>query len=167
MPSGGSLGPRGQLRLRRGGGLRGGRRGGGLGHVHQGLEQPEVVAVHGVERAHGLPTARRQARRRHGSRTRYLDNLYEEYGLCVELDGNAAHPAEGRWRDTRRDNANLAQGARTLRYGWPDVTEHRCRTAAEIAAILRSQGWTGTLRRCGPSCTATPAQKTQKPQKRC
>ena len=110
--------------------------------------------VRGVERAHGLPAARRQARRRHGSGTRYLDNLYERYGLCVELDGVAAHPAEGRWRDTRRDNANLVQGARTLRYGWPDATEHRCRTAAQIAVVLRRLGWTGTLRRCGPACTA-------------
>src|SRR5215472_1530256 len=101
--------------------------------VHSPLERQYV---HGVERAHGLPPARRQARRRHGSGNRYLDNLYEEYGLCVELDGSAAHPAEGRWRDTRRDNVNLVQGARTLRYGWPDVTEHRCRTAAEIAAVL-------------------------------
>jgi len=119
--------------------------------VHSPLERQYV---HGVERVHRLPTARRQARRRHGSGNRYLDNLYEEYGLCVEVDGNAAHPAEGRWRDTRRDNANLVQGARTLRYGWPDVTEHRCRTAAEVAAVLRSQGWAGTLRRCGPACTA-------------
>jgi len=86
--------------------------------VHSPLERRYV---HGVERAHGLPAARRQARRRHGSGTRYLDNLYEEYDLCVEVDGKAAHPAEGRWRDTRRDNANLARGARTLRYGWPDV----------------------------------------------
>ena len=129
------------------------------GGVHSPLERQYV---HGVERAHGLPPPRRQARRRHGSGTRYLDNLYEKYGLCVELDGNAAHPAEGRWRDTRRDNANLVQGARTLRYGWPDVTEHRCRTAAEIAEVLRGQGWTGTLRRCGPSCTATGTQKPQK-----
>jgi len=115
----------------------------------------------GVERAHGLPTARRQARRRHGSRARYLDNLYEEQGVCVELDGAAAHAAEGRWRDTRRDNANLAQGVRTLRYGWPDATEHRCRTAGEIATVLRARGWTGTLRPCGPSCTAAgPAKNT-------
>jgi hypothetical protein len=92
-----------------------------------------------------------QARRR----DRYLDNLYEEYGLCVEVDGEAAHPAEGRWRD----NANLAQGARTLRYGWPDVTAYRCRTAAEITAVLRSQGWTGALRRCGPDCTAIRSEK--------
>jgi hypothetical protein len=97
--------------------------------------------VHGVERAHGLPPARRQARRRHGSGHRYLDNLYEPFTLCVELD------------------ANLAQGVGTLRYGWPDVTEYRCRTAAEIADVLRRQGWTGTLRRCGPACTAVPPRK--------
>ena len=119
--------------------------------VHSPLERHYV---RGVERAHGLPTARRQARRRHGSGIRYLDNLYEPYGVCAELDGAAAHPAEGRWRDTHRDNANVLQGARTLRYGWPDVTEHRCRTAAEVAEILRDRGWTGTLRRCGPACTA-------------
>ncbi len=123
--------------------------------VHSPLERNYV---HGVERAHGLPTARRQARRRHGSGNRYLDNLYEEYALCVELDGVATHPEEGRWRDTRRDNANLVQGTDTLRYGWPDATEHRCRTAAEIGAVLRRRGWTGTLRPCGPDCTAAPRQ---------
>jgi hypothetical protein len=112
-----------------------------------------------VERAHGLPAARRQARRRHGSGTRYLDNLYQKYGLCVELDGAAAHPAEGRWRDTHRDNANLLQDVRTLRFGWPDATEHRCRTAAEVAAVLRRRGWTGTLRPCGPACTARLATR--------
>jgi Transcriptional regulator, AbiEi antitoxin/AbiEi antitoxin C-terminal domain len=122
--------------------------------VHSPLERHYVQ---GVERAHGLPVARRQARHRRGSGTRYLDNLYETYGLCVELDGSAAHPAEGRWRDTHRDNATLVQGPRTLRYGWPDVTAHRCRTAAQVAAVLRRQGWTGTLRRCGPDCTALHA----------
>ena len=128
--------------------------------VHSPLEH---TYVHGVERAHGLPTPRRQARRRHGSGTRYLDNLYEEYGLGIELDGTAAHPDEGRWRDTRRDNVHQVQGIRTLRYGWPDVTAHRCRTAAEIAEVLRGLGWTGTLRPCGPACTAvtTPARQAK------
>jgi hypothetical protein len=120
--------------------------------VHSPLERHYV---HGVERAHRLPAATRQAKRRHGSGMRYLDNLYEEYGLCVELDGAAAHPAEGRWRDTRRDNVSFVQGARTMRYGWPDVTEHRCRTAAEVGTVLRDGGWTGTVRSCGPGCTAT------------
>jgi very-short-patch-repair endonuclease len=117
--------------------------------VHSPLERNYV---YGVERAHGLPTARRQARRRHGSGTKYLDNLYEGYEVCVELDGLVAHPAEGRWRDTRRDNANLLQGTETLRYGWPDATANRCRTAAEIAALLRRRGWKGTPRPCGPAC---------------
>jgi hypothetical protein len=119
--------------------------------VHSPLERRYV---YGVERAHGLPAARRQAKRRHGSGTRYLDNLYEDYGVCAELDGLAAHPPEGRWRDTHRDNANLVQGTQTLRYGWPDVTGNRCQTAAQIAQILRAHGWTGTLRPCSPTCTA-------------
>jgi hypothetical protein len=119
--------------------------------VHSPLERNYV---YGVERTHGLPAARRQAKRRHGSGIRNLDNLYEEYDLCVEVDGLAAHPAEGRWRDTRRDNANLAQGTETLRYGWPDATENRCGTAAEIAAVLRRHGWKGRLRPCGPDCKA-------------
>ena len=77
--------------------------------------------------------------------------------MCAELDGAAAHPAEGRWRDTHRDNASLTQQTQTLRYGWPDVTEHRCQTAAQIAEVLRRRGWTGTLRPCSPTCTAVPA----------
>lgn len=128
---------------------------GALQDAADGVHSPlERNYVHGVERAHGLPRARRQANRRHGSGNRYLDNLYEGYGVCVELDGAASHPAEGRWRDTRRDNANLAQGTRTLRYGWSDATANRCRTAAEIATVLSRQGWEGTIRPCGPACTA-------------
>jgi very-short-patch-repair endonuclease len=129
----------------------------------EGVHSPlEYRYVRGVERAHGLPAARRQAQRRHGSSLRYLDNLYEEFGLCVELDGAAAHPAEGRWRDTRRDNVTFMQGARTLRFGWPDVTEHRCRTAAEVGTFLRRRGWTGTVRPCGPACTAArPARRAR------
>jgi len=122
--------------------------------VHSPLERNYV---HGVERAHGLPRARRQAKRRHGTGARYLDNLYEGYDLCVELDGRAAHPAEGRWRDTHRDNANLVQGTQTLRYGWPDATENRCQTAEQVAAVLRAHGWKGTLRRCGPGCRVSAA----------
>jgi hypothetical protein len=119
--------------------------------VHSPLERHYVC---GVERAHGLPAAQRQAKRRHGSGTRYLDNVYGKYGVCVELDGAVAHPAEGRWRDTHRDNANLVQGTQTLRYGWLDATEHRCQTAAEVGLLLRRRGWKGTIRPCSPICPA-------------
>jgi hypothetical protein len=108
--------------------------------------------VRDVEHAHGLPTARRQAKFVRGSRTIYLDNLYDAFGVAVELDGRAAHTVEERFRDMNRDNANTAAGIITLRYGWPDVTGRSCETASQIAAVLRQCGWDGLPRRCGPAC---------------
>lgn len=111
--------------------------------------------VRGVERPHGLPRAKRQALSRVGQRIRYLDNRYPEFGVAVELDGQAAHPAEARWRDIHRDNASAGAGIVTLRYSWADVTDDPCRVAAEVAQVLQLRGWTGRLRPCGPRCTAT------------
>lgn len=112
----------------------------------------EYRYVHRVERPHGLPSARRQARVNQGTGNRYLDNLYEIYGVCVELDGTAAHPADEQWRDKRRDNANAVQGLVTLRFGWLDLGERRCETAALVAALLSRRGWSGSPRACGPVC---------------
>ncbi len=55
--------------------------------------------VRNVEEPHGLPAARRQVSIRQDSGTKYLDNLYEQYRACVELDGVAAHPQDEQWRD--------------------------------------------------------------------
>jgi hypothetical protein len=112
----------------------------------------EYRYVHRVERPHRLPVAYRQARVRQGTGNRYLDNLYEEYGVCVELDGTAAHPADEQWRDKRRDNANTVSGIVTLRFGLLDLGDRRCKTARAVATLLRSRGWTGSPRPCGPGC---------------
>ena len=101
-----------------------------------------------VERAHGLPVAERQARAVQNGRVIYRDVLYRQFGVAVELDGRASHPAEQRARDNRRDNVSASQGVFTLRYGWPDVTERPCETAAEVAAVLGRRGWPGPWRRC-------------------
>lgn len=119
------------------------------GGVHSALEWRYVRRA---ERPHALPTAERQAVSRVGKRTRYLDNLYRDYSLAVELDGRVAHPAEERWRDISRDNASLAAGLITLRYGWQDVAGDPCRVAAEVAQVLLLRGWTGRPRPCGPGC---------------
>ncbi len=105
-----------------------------------------------VERPHGLPRPKRQARMRQGARSAYLDILFADFGVAVELDGRAAHPVEARWQDIHRDNYFASAGIITLRYSWADVTERPCHVAAEIAALLRQRGWTGTLHRCGPAC---------------
>ncbi len=119
------------------------------GGVHSLLE---FRYVNRVERPHGLPAPGRQYAVVRGAQRQYQDANYQRYELVVELDGLAAHPAESRWRDVRRDNANTAAGQRTLRYGWADVTERPCFVAAQVADALAVRGWTGTLRRCGPSC---------------
>jgi hypothetical protein len=119
------------------------------GGVHSVLE---YRYVHRVERPHGLPAAARQAKLVDDGRTRYLDNLYRGYGLCVELDGQQAHPEDQRWQDQRRINAITEQGLTTLRYGWTDIARRPCQTAAQISAVLVNLGWRGQPRPCNPAC---------------
>ncbi len=117
----------------------------------------ELRYVRDVERAHGLPAARRQARRELASGVRYLDNFYDAYRLCVELDGRSSHPPEQKWQDADRDNDNLfADDVQTVRFGVRDVTARRCARAAQLAAVLMRRGWDGGgLRACGASCQVT------------
>jgi Transcriptional regulator, AbiEi antitoxin len=102
--------------------------------------------VDGVERPHGIPAATRQAGVPWGSQgtgRRYLDNLYEGYLVCVEIDGAAAHPADAQWGDKRRDRANLVQRQIvTMRIGHLDLYDqpHQCKTAADVAAVLSDRG---------------------------
>ena len=124
-----------------------------LDPVNSGLHSIlEYRFVNRVERPHGLPAGTRQRLVVRGSRAQYSDVAYEEYATLVELDGRAAHPESSRDLDTRRDNANIADGWVTLRYGWIDVSEHSCEIAAELARTLRRRGWAGSLRRCSASC---------------
>jgi Transcriptional regulator, AbiEi antitoxin len=115
----------------------------------------EYRYVRYVERPHGLPAAKRQERVRQRTGNRYLDNLYEDYRVCVELDGTAAHPADEQWQDKRRDNWNLVHGnILTLRFGFLDLTEpFRCTTAQDVATRLTLSGWPGRPHPCPrPAC---------------
>jgi hypothetical protein len=126
-----------------------------LGEISEGvMSNLERGYVRNVERPHRLPKAKRQAKRDQGGRRAYLDNFYEGFGLAVELDGLSAHPAEERWRDIHRDNYHAGYGILTLRYSWADIVGRPCFVAREVAQVLTRRGWTGTLRRCGPTCQA-------------
>ena len=108
-----------------------------------------------VERAHGLPRARRQARHEIGGRAHYRDNWYADFRVCVELDGPSFHRDEQVSRDKRRDNLNLAaDGVQTFRFGPVEVTERACESAAMVTATMRRNGWKGTPHPCRrPGCT--------------
>ena len=119
-----------------------------------------------VERAHGMPPARRQVPfvKQDGSRG-YRDRCYAEYGLVIELDGKRFHDEEhsARDRDRRRDNdATVTTGA-TLRYGWDDVTSTPCETAAQLFAALRARGYQGALKPCSAVCNALPLNRIPAP----
>lgn len=105
-----------------------------------------------VERAHGLPEARRQVRFTGADGTKgRRDREYEPYGVVVELDGTVPH-AESAVKDRRRDNAATAEGKRTVRYSWQDVRYGACATAGEVARVLRRNGWRGAPRPCSAGC---------------
>jgi hypothetical protein len=121
----------------------------GLGDVAAGCRSVlELSYLRTVERAHGLPVGQRQARVTRAGRRNYLDVLYRDFRTNVELDGEAAHPYERRFRDRHRDNATTLAGDALLRYGTPDVEERPCEVAGEVAAVLARSGWKGTARPC-------------------
>jgi hypothetical protein len=115
--------------------------------------------VRDVERAHGLPSAQRQAGRTLAGRTHYKDNWYAEYRVVVEVDGPVYHQGDRAAADRDRDNLNLAaDAAQTFRFGPVGVTERVCESAALVAATLRRSGWTGTPHPCHrPDCTVARA----------
>lgn len=97
-----------------------------------------------VLRAHGLPLPTRQVSVVEHSRS---DNVWEEYGLLVELDGHLGH--EDAFRDLDRDNRAALKGYVTLRYGWHDIHERPAEVAAQIRQALMAAGWDGAHPRRG------------------
>ena len=127
-----------------------------LGAVADGAESPLELRYHrDVERRHGLPRSGRQGWERLDGRWLRSDVRYDDIGVRVELDGRLAHPWGRTDADTWRDNAVvIAHGELTLRYRWTHVAGDPCGTARQVAGALRSHGWTGAPRRCGPACGA-------------
>jgi hypothetical protein len=123
-----------------------------LSDVEDGAESVlEVEYRRRVERAHGLPPARRQRPPVSGP-GRYVDVEYEDYRVRVELDGRIGHVEEGAFRDMDRDNATTIDGLDGLRYGWVHVFGGPCLVAGQVARVLIANGWEGRPRACGRHC---------------
>ena len=113
----------------------------------QGIESNlEYVFRRDVERAHGLPRAKRQQKL---SRSRF-DMLYEEYGVIAEVDGQRGH-WDGRFRDYKRDNEHAGSLLTTFRYGTYDIRGTPCALADQLAGALTLRGWTDLPHVC-PHC---------------
>lgn len=106
----------------------------------------ENMWLRDVERAHGLPRGERQTRSRAGVRD-------VRYGrLLVELDGRLGHVGRGAFRDMWRDNVHLLHGELTMRFGFHDVDQRACASAAMVAAALRQQGMVLDPISCSRGC---------------
>jgi very-short-patch-repair endonuclease len=89
-----------------------------------------------------LPTPTRQVRRhdRQG-RLRFLDALFEEWRVAVEIDG-AHHLDVGQMRDdAEKANSLGLEGYTVLRYPAHIVRTQPARVAAEIREALMKAGW--------------------------
>lgn len=104
-----------------------------------------------VERAHGLPSARRQVEDSTKG-TLYRDVVYAAFGVIVELDGRLFHSrVADRDHDLDRDLDAAVHEQLTVRLGWGQVFERPCRTADRLGSVLANHGWDGVVRRC-PEC---------------
>jgi very-short-patch-repair endonuclease len=110
----------------------------------------EVSYVRRGEVPHGLPRSSMQVA---VGRLR-RDFEYEAWGVVVEVDGRLGHEGEYVAVDRRRDRRTAGAGRVTLRAGWVDVEGDPCELAVDVHATLRSRGYTGSLRACGPRCAA-------------
>lgn len=141
-----------------------------LADVDQGSESPaELRYVRDVERAHGLPTGKRQTPiasvgAAHVRRDRLVgvgrrDVEYEEWDLVVEIDGRLGHDGwRARQREGLRDRKAAVGGRLTIRCHWPDLVPTACDLAADVADLLRQRGWTGHPRPCGTGCPIDSAE---------
>ena len=108
-----------------------------------------------VERAHHLPSARRQVRDSHRGPL-YRDVVYEEYDQVVELDGRLGHTSGlARHADLERDLEAAVDRLGTVRLGWGQVFTGACTTAGHVGRLLQARGWTGAVVPCASCGTGT------------
>jgi very-short-patch-repair endonuclease len=94
-----------------------------------------------------LPRPSRQVRRKdRQGRTRYLDALFEEYKVVMEIDGVHHLDVDQMWDDAERQNALTLDGYTVLRFPASMVRNEPARVAAAIREALMNNGWRSVLR---------------------
>ena len=93
-------------------------------------------------RRSGLPTPTRQATRTDSSgRQRYLDAVWEEWGVRAEIDGAHHMDAEQWWTDMRRHNDLARRGEVALRFPAWLVRDSPAEVVVALRRALEDAGW--------------------------
>jgi hypothetical protein len=105
-----------------------------------------------IERAHGLPSARRQVRATASVGVIYRDAEYGEQRI-VELDGRLAHDSVAqRDADFERDLDAAVEGKSTVRLSWGQVFDRPCTTSVKLVLFLRAGGICVSPSACAAGC---------------
>jgi very-short-patch-repair endonuclease len=102
----------------------------------------ELDFTYQVVRRHGLPEPTRQvARRDSRGRQRWIDVMWDEWKVVVEIDGAQHDEPLQRWDDMARDNDLNIDGYRTLRFPAWLVRQNPEYAARQILTALRKAGY--------------------------
>lgn len=93
----------------------------------------------------GLPEADRQVVRVRADGRVYLDVVFDEYGVRLELDGVGHDEPAQRVRDVVRDLGSAAAGEPVVRIPMAAYRLDRHRILRAVAALLRARGWSGDV----------------------
>lgn len=92
----------------------------------------------------GLPRPKLQVSRRDtDGRRRFLDALFEHYGVHAEIDGSQHLDVRAYWADMRRQNALWVAGERILRFPSWAIRNQPDEVLETLRAALRAAGWPG------------------------
>jgi len=105
------------------------------------LAELEFLAL---SRRAGFPEPKLQVERRDASgRRRFVDALYEKYGVLVEIDGVQHLDARQAWADMKRQNDLWVSGLRVLRFPSFLVRERPQEVIEQVRCALIAGGWEG------------------------
>jgi very-short-patch-repair endonuclease len=89
-----------------------------------------------------LPTPKLQVRWTDASgRRRYLDALFDEFRVHVEIDGGQHTDPRAWWADMKRQNELWIPGDRVLRFPAWAVRHRAAEVVAQVRAALIAAGW--------------------------
>jgi very-short-patch-repair endonuclease len=101
---------------------------------------PELLFVRAIRRA-GLPIPTRQQRVQRPDGTWYLDAVWSEFGLVVEIDGAQHQDVLAREADAARDRELAIIGVSCVRFSAWVVRRDERVVADTVERLLRARGW--------------------------
>jgi very-short-patch-repair endonuclease len=114
-----------------------------LDDLDAGAESVAEMLYRRIERRYRLPTGTRQAPVTLDGRRRYLDVLYEPWGVWVEIDGVFHREVHQWWDDLDRQNVGVLQDRLILRFPTHQLRQAPARVAEQVTTALRQRGWPG------------------------